>query len=114
MKKIIMKNSNKKQYFNKIVLLILTLSTYFMTKLYAQNTYYVATNGNDSNNGSFGSPWKNINTSLGKIFPGDTLEIMAGAMPVACGFQDSGIVLASIRLPLEFVALRFKLVPFPR
>jgi hypothetical protein len=41
-------------------------------------TYYVATSGSDSANGSSGTPWKTPGTSMGKLNPGDTLIITAG------------------------------------
>ncbi len=42
-------------------------------------TYYVATNGNDANNGtSTGSPWATIQKATTMVAPGDTVYIKAG------------------------------------
>ncbi|UJS16857.1 MAG: right-handed parallel beta-helix repeat-containing protein [Candidatus Jettenia sp.] len=41
-------------------------------------TYYVATNGNDSNSGSLFNPWKTIEKSIEKLQPGDTLYLRSG------------------------------------
>jgi len=91
MAKIILKNLFKEHILNKILLLILTLSMYLNSESNAQNIYYVSPNGNDNSNGSYGAPWRNINQSLGKIFPGDTLEIMAGTYTgIVSNFVRSG------------------------
>jgi hypothetical protein len=42
------------------------------------NTYYVSTNGDDSNQGTVESPWRNPVTSTGKLKVGDTLIIKKG------------------------------------
>ena len=42
------------------------------------STYYVATNGSDSNPGTLASPWLSISNSLGKMKGGDTLYIRGG------------------------------------
>jgi hypothetical protein len=44
----------------------------------AQNTYYVATNGNDSNNGSVNSPWATPQHSSTVAQPGDTVIVEDG------------------------------------
>jgi hypothetical protein len=43
-----------------------------------QNSYFVSVSGSNSNDGSLGKPWQTINYGLGKLFPGDTLNIMSG------------------------------------
>ncbi len=91
MKTTMMKMKLKRRFFNNFSLLILALSTCLISTSNAQNTYYVSTAGNDNNNGSYNSPWRNINPSLGKIFPGDTLEIMAGTYTgIVSNFVRSG------------------------
>ena len=52
----------------------LLLSSFFAQ---AQN-YYVATNGNDANNGSEASPWLTIQYGVNQLSPGDILNIKAG------------------------------------
>ena len=42
-------------------------------------TYYVATNGNNSNPGTIGSPWRTITYGIGHSGAGDTLYIRGGA-----------------------------------
>jgi nitrous oxidase accessory protein NosD len=39
---------------------------------------YVATTGNDTNPGTLAQPWRNINPSLAKLNPGDTLYVRGG------------------------------------
>lgn len=41
-------------------------------------TYYIATNGSDSNNGSISSPWATFNYAMSRLFAGDTLIVKAG------------------------------------
>lgn len=43
------------------------------------STYYVASNGSDSNEGSINSPWRSFEVSLAKLSDGDTL-ILRGAV----------------------------------
>ena len=61
----------KKKWFLYIQLL-------FCMSVYSQNTYYVSTTGNNSNSGSYSHPWRTIDYGIGQLYPGDTLEIMAG------------------------------------
>jgi parallel beta-helix repeat protein len=59
--------------------------------LFAQKSYFVSPLGNNSNDGSFGKPWQTVNYGLGKIFPGDTLELMEGIYrEVVTNFTRSG------------------------
>src|SRR5205823_870147 len=41
-------------------------------------TYYVATNGSDSNAGTINQPFQTIRTGLSRLHPGDTLYIRGG------------------------------------
>ena len=45
---------------------------------FGQNNYYVATTGNNSNDGSFTHPWLTIQYGVNHLMPGDTLNIRAG------------------------------------
>jgi hypothetical protein len=49
---------------------------------YAHNsvaaTYYVSTQGSDSNPGTQSQPWRNINYAAGKVQPGDTVLVRGG------------------------------------
>ena len=46
-------------------------------------TYYVDTNGNDSNDGSTENPWKTINRAVGTVAAGDTVLINPGVYLVS-------------------------------
>jgi hypothetical protein len=52
-------------------------------------TYYVATGGNDSNNGSQGSPWKTIGKAISFSSAGDTVNIAAGTYTEAPKFTKT-------------------------
>jgi hypothetical protein len=56
---------------------ILLLNFISVNMLFA-TTYYVSTTGNDSNNGSSGTPWLTIGKSIAKLKAGDTLTVTAG------------------------------------
>lgn len=49
----------------------------------AGNIYFVATNGNDSNNGSFTSPWRSVTKGANSIQAGDTVYVMNGVSQTA-------------------------------
>ena len=56
-------------------------------------TYYVSTGGNNSNNGSEGSPWKTINHSVSDQSPvsgGDTILVKPGKYTEAVYFKKAG------------------------
>ncbi|OSY87832.1 hypothetical protein WH52_10440 [Tenacibaculum holothuriorum] len=46
--------------------------------LHSQTNYYVATNGNNNNNGSINQPWKTIQYGMDRLSPGDILNIRQG------------------------------------
>jgi hypothetical protein len=54
------------------------LAAQFGTTVMTGPTYYLATNGSDSNPGTLSSPWKSFNTALPKLRPGDTLMVRGG------------------------------------
>ncbi len=60
----------------KIILIILT--GIISVCSFAQTNYYVATTGNNSNNGSIGTPWQTIQYGVSQLNNGDTLNIMSG------------------------------------
>ena len=53
-------------------------------------TYYVATTGNDGNNGSFGSPWLTIQHAANTAVAGDTVYAMRGVYNEIVTFPNSG------------------------
>jgi len=63
--------------------------------------FFVATTGNDNNNGSENTPWKTIQTSFTKLNPGDTLNIADGIyqenlVPNIRGTEQAPIVIRAI------------------
>jgi hypothetical protein len=69
-----------------ILFLLILTSTAF-----GGNSYFVSTIGSNGNDGSLGKPWQTINYGLGRIFPGDTLEIREGTYhEVVSNFVRSG------------------------
>ncbi len=71
---------------NNLILCFL-LSSLFLS---AQNNYYVATIGSNSNNGSLNSPWKTIQYGVTHLAPGDILTIKTGTYNEAVSFPISG------------------------
>ena len=63
---------------NKIKLLFVLLFTISNLLLFAQNTYYVATNGDDSNTGTESNPFKTFNKVVSVMSPGSTCIIKGG------------------------------------
>jgi fibronectin type 3 domain-containing protein len=59
------------------------------------NTYYVATTGSDSNNGSSANPWKTIQHASDSVHAGDTVIIEAGTY-VGFDVQTTGTATAPI------------------
>jgi hypothetical protein len=58
--------------------LLCAFSPLAMVQAEAQNTYYVATNGSDGNNGSINSPWATPQHSSTVAQPGDTVIVEDG------------------------------------
>lgn len=54
------------------------------------NTYYVATNGNDGNTGSSGSPWKTVQHAADTAKAGDTVFVHGGTYSEHVTFSKSG------------------------
>ncbi len=72
----------------KITLLL--LSIFISTIAFSQSNFYVAKNGNNSNNGSLNSPWKTIQYGINQLSAGDILYIKAGTYPEKLGIDVSG------------------------
>jgi hypothetical protein len=62
------------------------------TALFAQ-TYYVSTSGNNSNNGSQASPWRNIWRAMDSAQSGDTVYLRAGTYTEADPDDSTSLVL---------------------
>jgi parallel beta-helix repeat protein len=54
-------------------------------------TYYVATNGNDTFNGSSANPWATLQHAVETIAPGDTILVRSGTY-AGCRIRNSGSV----------------------
>ena len=78
----------------KITLLLLFISTIVI----AQNNYYVALTGNNSNNGSLNSPWKTIQYGINQLSAGDILNIKAGTYEEKLDIDVSGNASAYITI----------------
>jgi len=71
-----MKNNNIKL---KIILTLMIFSAVFLLpKISQAATYYVATNGSDSNPGTIDQPWRTITKGLQTLQNGDILNIRGG------------------------------------
>jgi parallel beta-helix repeat protein len=55
----------------------------------AGNTFYVATSGADSNNGSSTRPWRTLQHAVESIVPGDTILVRSGTYK-GCRIESSG------------------------
>jgi parallel beta-helix repeat protein len=67
----------KRQAF-QMVLLLWSLSSMFPNSSASAATYYVATNGSDSNPGTESYPWRTIQKAANMMLPGDTVLIRQG------------------------------------
>lgn len=55
------------------------------------NTYYVATNGNDTNPGSITQPWRTFSKAVSTVSPGDTVYIRGGTYhEILLAYRDGG------------------------
>lgn len=88
-------NNVKKVFLIGIaMLLVLVLSV-------SATDYYIATNGNDNNQGTLSQPWRTISQANSELRPGDTVYIRGGSYdfngnnaaiePVRSGIQDNYI-----------------------
>ncbi len=57
---------------------------------FSQKNYYVSTSGNDSNDGSIGSPWKTIHHGATQLAPSDSLNIRTGTYAGKIDLNESG------------------------
>jgi hypothetical protein len=60
------------------LLLIILGGGYAETVRVRANQYYVSPGGSDNNSGTLGSPWQTVAYALGKLSPGDVLNLRAG------------------------------------
>jgi hypothetical protein len=67
-----------------------TASITLLAQASTGTTYYVATNGNDSNNGSINSPWLTVQHAADTAAAGDTVLVREGVYNEYVGFHVSG------------------------
>jgi hypothetical protein len=56
----------------------------------AGGSFYVATSGNDSNDGSLSAPWRTIQHAIDQVSPGDTIYVRSGTYQEFVTFHTSG------------------------
>ena len=81
-----------------ITLLFICTCSKDSIKITEMATYYVATNGNNSNSGTIASPWKSWFYGISRLSAGDTLYIRAGTyteMQGSGGGNLSGVYISS-------------------
>jgi len=66
-----------------------------------RSNYYVATNGSDSNDGSFCHPWATISHAAGVVKAGSTVHVRSGTYAEAPSFNTSGTSQSRIRFISE-------------
>ena len=69
---------NPKKQMKKRICIIIIVFTICLKGIYAQSTYYVAINGNDSNTGTLNAPFKTIQYAFSKTNPGDIIYLRGG------------------------------------
>lgn len=85
---------------SRLFLLLTTFSVGFSVVSSAHAaTYYVATNGNDSNPGSEAAPWRSVAHATDKMVAGDTTYVKSGVYnECSIHFANSGTASAPIQL----------------
>ncbi len=68
----------------------ITILLLFFTFSIRANTYYVATNGNDTNQGTEAEPWASIQKAANTLVSGDTVLIKSGVYNERIIVQNSG------------------------
>jgi parallel beta-helix repeat protein len=76
-------------------------------------TYYVATNGNDTFNGSSSAPWATLQHAVETIAPGDTILVRSGTF-AGCRIRNSGTAAAPKTLARDAGAAVVVNVPGPQ
>jgi hypothetical protein len=63
----------------------------------AGNTYYVSTDGDDSNPGTESAPWRTIQKAANSVGPGDAVYVHAGTYRELVSLRTSGVERISVR-----------------
>ena len=77
---------------------LILVSLFISIIAFSQSNYYVAKNGNNSNNGSLNSPWKTIQYGVNQLLSGDMLHIKAGTYEEKLDVDVSGTAAAYITI----------------
>ena len=77
---------------------LILVSLFISIIAFSQSNYYVAKNGNNSNNGSLNSPWKTIQYGVNQLLAGDMLHIKAGTYEEKLDVDVSGTAAAYITI----------------
>lgn len=83
------------------LLILLTIFSLYLSTATSANaaTYYVATNGSDSNPGTLDRPWKTVKYAVSKMVAGDTTYVREGVYrEKGVAFSTSGTASAPIKL----------------
>jgi hypothetical protein len=84
-------NSTMKRYSLYLLIFILVLQMFAVPSARAAgNTYYVATHGNDSNNGQFATPFRTIQKAADVAQAGDTVYVRGGTYNEKVIVKNSG------------------------
>jgi hypothetical protein len=67
-----------------------TASVTLLGQAASGKTYYVATDGNDTNNGSIDAPWATVQHAADAVAAGDTVLVRGGVYNAYAGFKKSG------------------------
>jgi len=87
--------------FSLFIALLLTVGT---TQIMAGTTYYVSTEGENSNPGTKSEPWETIQHAIDSLRPGDTATVLPGTYREKLEFNNSGKKDAPITLQAEGTA----------
>jgi len=75
--------------------LVLAFSLVATSPVAAATTYYVATTGSDSNDGSSGAPWLTIQYAISQVGSGDTIMVGAGTYGESVTINKANLTLKS-------------------
>jgi len=77
---------------------LLGILVFTSISVFSQTDYFVATNGNDSNDGSISNPWATIQYGIYELTPGDVLNIRGGIYQEKIDVDVSGTLLQYITI----------------
>src|SRR5580658_9083576 len=92
--------------------LYFALLTFASTSLFAQSgsTYYVSTNGSDTNSGSYTAPWLTIQHAANTVTAGATVYVESGVYNESVSFPSSG----TASEPITFASYPGETAPLDR